>query len=586
MLVELRIRDLAIIDEVDMGFSRGLNVLTGETGAGKSIIINAVNMLLGDRAAGGSTRTGAEQGTVEALFDCSDCPEIQEKLKAVGLADTKEVLVKRIVTPLGRSRAFVNGELSALSHLSRIGDILVSVYGQHEHQTLQKPEKHIDVLDEYGRLLPLRRRYEEAFREMDGIHRKLAGLKERENQAIRDRELMMFQSQEIGSAKLQQGEEESLKEQRTLLLNAERLFEWADLTERELYSDGSSVSEKLAASLQRMREISRIDPSMETLAGAIESSIYQVEEVASSLRDYKQRIEYDPEAFETVEHRLDEIRRLKMKYGQTIEEILQFKDRIDQRLRTLDSERAEIERWEERLREVETRVVQLAQALSSERKKAAVVLQEVIEEELASLGMENTVFQVCFGLDKAVAREKWTEVGGVALGPRGMDTAEFYISPNVGEEPRPLSRIASGGELSRIMLALRRIIASAEPGQTLIFDEVDAGIGGAVAEVVGKKLKDLSQYHQVLCVTHLPQIASFADAHHRVTKRAEENRTLTQTKELNEDERVDEIARMLGGLEITEKTRAHALEMIERARKENRGSAGGPVSAHPDESTV
>jgi DNA repair protein RecN (Recombination protein N) len=531
-------------------------------------------------------RTGAEQGTVEALFDFSGKPHIEEKLKAMGLPDSRDVLIKRTVMASGRSRVFVNGELSTLTTISKIGEVLLSVYGQYEHQSLQKAERHIDILDEYGKLVPLRSDYEATFRDMEGVRRELADLRERESQTIKDRELMRFQSQEIASANLHEGEEDALSEQRTLLANAERLHERADLAEGTLYSGDSSISEKLTTVLQKVREISKIDSSMESLAKTIETSIYQLEEVAFALRDYRDKVECDPEALEAVERRFDEIRRLKTKYGDTIKEVFHFKSRLDDQLQTLESDRARIEELEEHLIRAEQKTVELARTLSRKRKAVAEAFRKVMEEELVSLGMANTVFKVRFGADRPMAREKWVDACEVPLGPRGMDTAEFYISPNVGEEPRPLSRIASGGELSRIMLAIRRIIASAEPGQTLIFDEVDSGIGGAVAEVVGKKLKDLSLYHQVLCVTHLPQIACFADVHHRVTKKAQTNRTLTRTRELKTKERVDEIARMLGGIHITDKTRAHASEMIENARKQLSRSTNQTTNVRQNESAV
>ena len=566
MLVELRIKDLAIIDEVDIVFSKGLNVLTGETGAGKSIVINAVNMLLGDRSSYGVVRTGADQGTVEALFDVSEYSQVRENLRPMGIGDTREILIKRTVTPSGRSRVYLNGDLSSLTTLSRIGEALLSIYGQYEHQSLQRVEKHLDILDEYGGLTALRTRYEESFREMERLRRELQDLREAEDRYIKDRELMMFQSQEIASAHLREDEEEALKEQKRILSNAEKLFEWADGAEQSLYSGESSISERLDTTLQKVREITKIDPSMEPLTRILEASIYQVEEVAYSLRDYRAKVECDPEELEAVERRLEEIRRLKLKYGQTIQEILQFKEGVDHRLQVLDSNEQRIERLERSISDKEQRTVELARDLSSDRRKAVTGFQSTMERELASLGMEGTVFEVRFGENPPVAREKWVIANGTSLGPKGMDTPEFYISPNVGEEPRPLSRIASGGELSRIMLAIKRIIASAEPGQVLVFDEVDSGIGGAVAEVVGKKLKELSRYHQVLCVTHLPQIACFADVHHSVTKAARGNRTVTQIRELNPNERIDEIARMLGGIEITEKTRVHASEMIESTR--------------------
>jgi DNA repair protein RecN (Recombination protein N) len=567
MLAELKIKDLAIVDEIDIVFSRGLNVLTGETGAGKSIIINSVNMLLGDRTFDGLIRTGAEAATAEALFDISDHAEIEEKLRAIGVDDAKELLIKRMVASSGRSRVFVNGTLSTLALISRIGEILLSIYGQHEHQNLQRAERHLDILDEYGGLNVFRTQYEESFHEMDGLIRELQSLREAEDQLIKDRELMRFQSQEIAAAQLKENEEETLQEQRRILSNAEKLFERADAAETILYSGESSISEKLHTVLQNVQEIARIDPSIDSLAKTLESSIYQLEEVAYSLRDYRGKIEYDPDGLEAVEHRLDELQRLKKKYGPTIQDILQFKERVDDQLERLDSRDERIKTLEERLVKTQQKTIELGRTLSQKRKGAATAFERVMEEELGSLGMANTVFEVRFDVNRSVSREKWIDVVNVSLGPRGMDTAEFYISPNVGEEPRPLSRIASGGELSRIMLAIKRIIASAEPGQTLIFDEVDAGIGGAVAEVVGKKLKDLSSYHQVVCVTHLPQIACFADVHHRVTKSIRQNRTRALVEELDSQERIDEIARMLGGLRITEKTRAHATEMIENARK-------------------
>jgi len=337
MLAELRIKNLAIVDEIDMVFSRGLNVLTGETGAGKSIIINAVNMLLGDRAFDGLVRTGAETATAEALFDISDHPGMDEKLRAIGITDTRELLIKRMVTSSGRSRVFVNGDLSSLALISKVGEILLSIYGQHEHQNLQRPEKHLDILDDYGGLKTVRKRYETSFAEMERLVRELQSLKEAEDQLMRDRDLMQFQSQEIAVAQLRENEEETLQEQRRILSNAERLFEGTDGAESMLYSGESSISEKLHTTLHNIKEISKIDPSIEPLAKTLESSIYQLEEVAYSLRDYREKIDFDPQGLEAVEHRLDELQKLKKKYGPTIREIFQFKDRLDQQLEQLDS---------------------------------------------------------------------------------------------------------------------------------------------------------------------------------------------------------------------------------------------------------
>ncbi len=570
MLSELQIRDFAIIDELEISFSKGLNVLTGETGTGKSIIINAVNMILGDKASGDLIRTSAKEGMVEALFDTAGNEELGEKLRERGFEGRASMLMKRVISREGKSRAFINGSLATLPLLSAIGEEFLNIYGQHEHQSLQRRERHIDILDEFGGLMEVRLVYQDRFRRLMQIKKELGELKAHEERISRERELMTFQLGEIESAKLQPGEDQSLKEERGVLTNAEKLLEHSQGAEHILYSGESSVVEKLNGVLERVRELVRIDPSVSPSVQSLESAVYQVEDVALSLRSYGQKVDVNPERLEEVEARLDEINRLKRKYGPTMNDIFAFKKKVEGELMGMATSKDRAGELESEEMKLEEEILSLAKGLTEKRSTIARRLEGEVEKELADLGMGKTRFQVLIeGIDKGVAKEAHGDlrVGEFHLNAKGMDEVEFLISPNIGEALKPLSKIASGGELSRIMLAMKTILAEMGAGQTLIFDEVDAGIGGATAEVVGKRLRALSRRHQVLCVTHLPQIACFADTHHFVSKETKGGRTITRVQRLEGDGIADEIARMLGGVRITSRTRAHAREMIENTKR-------------------
>jgi DNA repair protein RecN (Recombination protein N) len=558
MLQELRIKNFAIIDELTLSFSKGFNILTGETGAGKSIILNAVQLLLGDRAIEELIRSSEEEASVEALFDISGNRKVKEKIKEKGqrlyrIGEEDSLLVRRVISRSGRGKAFINGNLATLGMLSEIGEELLSIYGQHEHQSLQRVETHVDILDEFGGLSGLRKEFQELFQKFASLSEEVKRIREEKEKRARERELMAFQSREIESAGVRIGEEEALKEERRVLAHAKKLTGFANTSEEMLYSNEGSAIERIQSILTQGREVMAIDPSLSQPLKSLEGALIQLEEVSIALRDYSKRIEVNPMRMEEVESRLEEIDRLERKYGTTEEEILRFKERVDEALRSFTSDEERLFQLESGLDPLRGEVTALAKRLSKERKRVASELKRSVEKELGSLGMKKTTFEV--------------HIEEMPLSPKGMDQVEFLISPNIGEEVKPLAKIASGGELSRIMLAMKRILAKVGGTQVLIFDEVDAGIGGAIAEVVGRKLRELSKHHQVICVTHLPQIASFADKHHSVKKEVRAGRTVTSVDPLEKEAIVEEIARMLGGVKVTEKTRAHAKEMIENARR-------------------
>jgi len=558
MLIELRIKNFAIIDELSLSFSKGFNILTGETGAGKSIILNAVHLLLGDKATEEWIRSTEEEANVEAVFDISGNSEIKEKIQEKaphlqGAGEEDSLLLRRLISRSGRGKVFINGNLATLGMLSEVGEGLLSVYGQHEHQSLQRVETHVDILDEFGGLLGLREEFQKQFLEFVSLSEEVEKIRAEKERRAKERELMAFQSREIETSGIQIGEEESLKEDRVLLTHAKKLMDFAHLSEEALYSEEGSAIEKVQKVLNQCREMAAIDPSLSQPLKALESTLIQLEETALALRDYSRRVEINPMRLDEIENRLEEIDRLKRKYGATVEGVLSFKHKIDETLKSITSDEERLSQLEDLLGPLRQNLSDLGKRLSAERKRVALELKKSVERELSSLGMKKTVFEI--------------RMDPSPLSLRGVDRVEFLLSPNVGEEVKPLAKIASGGELSRIMLAMKKILAKVGGRQVLIFDEVDSGIGGAMAEVVGRKLKELSRHHQVICVTHLPQIACFADQHHSVRKEVKSGRTLTLVDRLDEESIVDEIARMLGGVKVTEKTKAHAREMIETAKK-------------------
>ncbi len=552
MLCDLIIKNFAIVEQLHVNFSPGFNVLTGETGAGKSIIIDAVNLLLGGRARGEVIRTGTEEATVEAVFDIGSSPVLQQRLVEMGLDNGPELLVRRIVARNGKNRIFVNGSATPLTQLRELTPLLVNIYGQHEHQGLQRVETHLPLLDSYagcrGESVAYRQAYEGRREIADKLQR--LELAERERQQRLD--MLSFQRQEIASAELQPGEDELLEQERLLLQHAGRLAEASNGGYRTLYAGNGAVCEELSSVSASLDQLQQIDPQLAELGESLKAALYTVEDVAMQLRDYAQKISFEPQRQQQVEDRLAQIKSLKRKYAPTVAELLGYLTRLDDELgdlRDIDGRRHELQ---QQLVEAEAVLAEKGRLLSEKRIAAATRLSQVVENELADLSMTNTRFEVRLApLEKPAAD--------------GLEAGEFYLAANAGEAAQPLARIASGGELSRIMLALRRSIPEGDTVRTLIFDEVDAGIGGEAATAVGEKICRLGEDLQVLCVTHLPQVAAFGHHHFRVAKQESAGRTRTELTPLLGEMRVHEMARMLGGAQVTERSLDHARELLDRS---------------------
>ncbi len=572
MLAEITIENLAIIEALRIEFGAGLNVLTGETGTGKSIIIDAVNLLLGSRASSEMVRTGCDKAVVEGLFLLSDDASraVEASLQEYGLwEDGDTLIVRREVSAEGRSVSRVNGRAVSLSVLGEISRHLVDIHGQGEHLSLMQVRRHIDYLDHYGGLGAQREAFAALARRLNAVRAELRDLQENARDLARRVDLLTFQSEEIRAAKLQPGEEETLRRERTLLANAEKRMAlaaeaYALLSEGE--EEQRSAMDLLGVVVESIAALAKLDEELEAQNAAAEGALYGLEELARAIRQYRDDIEFDPERLEEVEERLDLIGKLQRKYGDTIEEVLVFAERVEAELHTIthSEERAdELRAEEERLL---GEMAAAGEALGQARRAAAERLSARIEEELDHLSMSQARFLV----DLARAEDPH----GVPLDGRryaydatGLDRVEFLIAPNPGEDPKPLAKTASGGETSRLMLAMKTALSDVDPVPTLIFDEVDSGIGGRTGEVVGAKLGALAETHQVFCVTHLPQIAARGVRHFRVTKDVVGGRTVSTVQHLSPDERVEEIAVMLGG-QATEATRRSAQELLSRPREE------------------
>jgi len=558
MLVQLSISDFAIIKHLEISFGKGLNILSGETGAGKSIIINAMNLILGGRASSDLIRSGCKEARVEALFASPKSRHLSNVLSEIGIPFDGELLIKRSIHLEGRNRISINGSIATLQMLSRMGPVLVSISGQHEHQLLLRPETHLYLLDEFGGLSEERRQLNGIFNRNEEMGKEIRLLEEEIRQVEQGQELARFQIQEIEQAGISPGEESSLMEEKRRLQHAGELMEIVSEGYQCLYETDGSVFSTVSQWEKRLDKGAELDPTLEPMRDCISDIRVKVEDVSFSLRDFQKRIPLDPRRLEEVVERLDLLHKLKRKYGATLDDVMQFKEMACTRLIDLAERRKKLEELEKRRQEVEREIQSRARSLSEKRKKVAGELEAAVEKEVDQLHMPETRFRVKFHEEESgKAAERFGRIHG-----DGFDQVEFMISPNVGEELRPLSRIASGGELSRIMLGLKTILAETGSVETLVFDEVDSGIGGAAAEVVGEKLQSLAKYHQILCITHLPQIASQGETHFLVGKKVAGGRTETVITALDPEGRVREIARLLGGRRITPQALAHAREML------------------------
>ncbi|RMF47523.1 MAG: DNA repair protein RecN [Deltaproteobacteria bacterium] len=555
MLTELVIRNFAIIERLEVSLKPGFNILTGETGAGKSIIIDAVGLLLGGRARPEVVRTGADEAVVEGLFDISGRGDIQRLLEHGGFESGEELAVKRVISREGRNRIFINGSIARLGQLQDVSRRLVNIYGQHEHQLLQKPEAHLSFLDHYAGCRNEIAAYVEAWRRARDLEEELAGLEQGERDRQQRLDFLRFQQREISAAQLRAGEEEELEQERKLLKYGEKLTQATSGGYESLYGGKGAVCEILGRLAGELEALVEVDPLMAKLAETLKASQYSLEDVALQLRDFGGKLDFEPGRQNAVEERLARIGQLKRKYAPTVEGILETLDSVEKELARLEQADTRREELAGELEQARASLAARGEALSEKRHQAAESLAAAVVDNLGELAMPAARFEVhFFPLDEP--------------GPRGLERVEFYLSTNPGEELRPLAWIASGGELSRIMLAIKQAAPGADGVSTLIFDEVDAGIGGEAASAVGRKLKKVAQGLQVLCITHLPQVAAYGDTHFRVEKMVDSGRTFTAMVELNADTRVREMARMLGGDQVTDRTLDHAREMIEAVAAE------------------
>jgi DNA repair protein RecN (Recombination protein N) len=561
MLRELRIKNFAVIDQVALQLRPGLNVLTGETGAGKSIILNALGLISGGRVNSDVIRHNQEEASVEALFEAVP-PYVKSQLGGAGIEVDDELVIRRVVSRAGKNRVYLAGSLCPLSVLAEIGASIVHIYGQHEHHTLLKPETHIELLDAFGGLAGAVDSMAERFAGFTFAWEAVKRARQELERRKKERGLLEAQVEEIAGARLRQDEEAELQAKKNILFHAEKLYQGCREGEELLYEGDNALVAPLGRYANRLRELAQLDRVLANAAELVQGALAQLEEANIELRRYAEKMHFEPGALDQLEDRLAEVQRLKRKYHGDVEDILRMQAEAETELKALDRGEGELPELERAFETARHRAWQEAGALSMDRQKVAKRFKREVEKELKGLGMPQSVFEVRFIEREERADQPPFYVGGKKISALGIDEIEFYFSPNPGEPPKPIARIASGGELSRLMLAIKSLVLSPGDIPTLLFDEVDAGIGGGVAEIVGKKLKKVAVSHQVICVTHLPQIAALADSHHVVQKEVVKGLTATHVKELKGNERVDEVARMLGGIKITERTRKHAEEMV------------------------
>jgi DNA repair protein RecN (Recombination protein N) len=542
MLKELRIKNLAIIDDLTVRFEGGLNVLTGETGAGKSIIVDALSLALGSRAQADLVRSGEKEAMIQAYFDMEG-----NNIPDLGIDVSDGLILRRSLSPGGKSKVYINDTIVSLQSLGEVGKSLVDIHGQHEHQSLMHIDKHRVLLDSYGKLHDHRETVETFHSEVQVLKKEKEDLKQKVKERAHRLDLLRFQMNEIDAACLRPGEKEALIKERTILSNVSRLKELTEMSYSMLYDSEGSCTERLSSVIAKVREMSSLDQSLSETLNLLESAFPSIEDAAISLRGLKDKYDLEPEKLAEIEERIELIKRLERKYGEGLETILRYRDDAEKELKGLELSDERLDSLDAELKEKEDMLLNTAISLSEKRKKVANMIEELVKKELKELAFSNAEFRI--------------DMRQESITSTGFDRVEFTFSANPGEPPKPLTKIASGGELSRVMLALKNILADVDNLPVLIFDEVDAGIGGRTAESVGKKLKKISNKHQVLCTTHLPQIASLGDFHLQINKRQRDGRVYVEVKELTGKERQDEIARMLSG-KITDTSLKHAKELL------------------------
>ncbi|WP_339297341.1 DNA repair protein RecN [Paenibacillus sp. FSL R5-0623] len=567
MLVTLSIRNLAVVEEVDVVFHPGFHVLSGETGAGKSIIIDALGLIAGGRSSADLIRYGCDKAEMEALFEMEQSHPVWQTLEKLGIHCEPEehLVIRRELNTQGKSTSRINGQLVNLTMLREVGEKLINIHGQHEHQSLLRAESHLGLLDTYGSEVigPVKAKYQERYSKFITAEKELRALQESSQRAYQLLDMYRFQLEEIAAASLTRGEDELLGEERVKLSHSEKMMD-SVAGAYDLLS-GQRGLEAVSIALSRIEDISGYDnKGLQPIVEQLQSAFYQLEDATFQLRDYREKIEFNPARLEEVEQRLNLISGLRRKYGDSVEVILSYYEQISHESDQLENKDERLEKLRAERDKMLNLVMESAEELSKVRKQCAEELAAQVESELKDLQMERTTLRVQITPFEDPKGIEWNG-RRIRLNRQGADNAEFLISPNPGEPLRPLGKIASGGELSRMMLAMKSIFARHDRIPVLIFDEVDTGVSGRAAQSIAEKLFRLSSTCQVFSITHLPQVACMADHQYLIEKHVYDGRTMTQVESLSDEGRVKELARMLGGVEITEKTLHHAQEMLNLA---------------------
>nr|PZN03485.1 MAG: DNA repair protein RecN [Bacillota bacterium] len=564
MLLKLNVKDFALIDDVEIEFKEGLNVLTGETGAGKSIIIDAIGMILGERASSEYVRAGKESSLIEAIFEYDD-PAIDNFLEEKGIEHEDNLLIiSRKITQQGKNYCRINGTSVPVSLLKSIGRYLVDIHGQHQHQSLLDPDNHLEMLDLLGGddLQKKKDEVRSLYRKILDTENKLKEQVRLRDEFLKNKEQLRYEVEELEKAQLKPGEDSILERELEILEHADKILRSLNFSVLTLYEgdeNSPAIIDNVSKVIDALEEVVDYFASVRKDLDSLKNILYELEDVASNLREYSKTIDFEPGRLDEIQSRISFLNRLKSKYNKSIDELIKYKEQAASKLDEALYIDEGIAKLENSLEELKREYIKRALELHQLRKTIAADFEKNISTELKDLGMKDVKFSVDI---------KWTESDEtVKMSDTGLDAVEFLISTNPGEPLKPLAKIVSGGEASRILLALKSILARIDHIPCLIFDEIDVGMGGRMSQIVGEKLFRIARSHQVLCVTHSPQIASLGDAHFNIKKITKDGRTFTEVKEIKGAERVEEIARMLGGTEITDKTIEHAKEMLERSEK-------------------
>ena len=565
MLKTLEIKDYALIDHINVEFGKGLNIITGETGAGKSILIDAMSLLLGERASTDVVRKGAQKSFVEGIFDVEFNKKVKSLLDENEIEFQPELIIRREISLKGSNRCFVNDSPVPLNIVKELGDLLVDLHGQHEHQSLLRTETHINFLDEFANNYKQLENYKVNYKQLNTKQSELRELKSKEQSLREKKEIYSFQLKEIDNINPLLNEDELINNELNILENSETLMEVCDDVYNRLYDDENSIIDLLGEVKHKLNQLASIDKSFLESEGECDSALAVLKELSNSIRDYKSKIDIDPAEIEEKRERLGSINLLKKKYGGSIHNVIKYRKKIGEEFDLAENFSSSIGNLEQEIDKLRILAGELAEKLSSTRKKQALIVETEVKKNLAQLGIDNALFKV------KIAQSAVEEDTGYFILLKnkkynfredGFDEVEFYISTNAGEDAKPLTKVASGGEVSRIMLSLKTILAKSDKLPLLIFDEIDTGVSGRIAQKVGTALKDLASFHQIISITHLPQIAGMADHHYAVEKKQVDNRAISSIKRLSDNERIKEVAKLMSGKELSKASIESAKQLI------------------------